>query len=284
MKVANSYRVTDIHRIKYYLVKTIKNHMAALSPDKISGRFNGPKILINSIPKAGTHLLESAMEVAPQIRNTNLKTISESWSSLEPRTLEKISKFKRGQIRTAHLVFYKEIMEKLEFEGVSTFLVIRHPLSIVVSHMKYVTYLDTHHPVHRYFLSLPNDRERLKAIIIGVPGVVAGIREVLEKFSGWLDCENVTVVRFEDLIGRGGGGSKSSQFDELSKIFSMVGMSLTHDKLEYIRSKTFNKKSLTFRNKSKTSDKDLFSEELYEIFYNEVKGVIDKYGYEIEKY
>ena len=272
-------RWKDTERVKYYINKTILNHLISLKPNKIIGRFYCPKVLVNSIPKAGTHLLESSLERMPMIRNTNLKTIIESWNSLEVQTIEKLLKFKNGQIRTSHLPYYEELHKVTMENEISTIFVIRNPLSIIMSHMKYVTYLDTHHPVHKYFLDLENDDKRLMALIKGVPGIVSGIKEVLEKFSGWLDKDNVTVVRFEDLVGAKGGGSDKAQEHEIIRIMDVLKIKYDSENLDYIKLKTFNEKSLTFRGEKKINIEESFSSTMLDTFYSEVDGVIHKYGY-----
>ena len=60
--------------IKKY-IKHIKSVSLSLNTNNLSGRFLGPKVLMNSIPKSGTNLLEQVLLLMPYMRRKLLATL-----------------------------------------------------------------------------------------------------------------------------------------------------------------------------------------------------------------
>ena len=146
----------------------------------------------------------------------------------------------------AHLEHDAAIAQRLTEENFKNFLMVRDPRSVIVSHYKYVTYIDTNHKTHAYFKSLKSDEVRLEAVIKGVPGIVEPIEKVFHAFTNWLS-EDCMLVRFEDLIGGEGGGSAEKQLLVIRDAANHLGIALDKDEVTRIASKVFSKKSPTFR-------------------------------------
>lgn len=249
-----------------------------LRPTAVKGRFIGPRVLMNSIPKSGTNLLESALNYFPLLRNAGRRTIMD-WDTVSESTLRKIRKIKRGQFVSAHLTVHATLISLLETEGIKSLCMVRDPRDIVVSNFKYVTNIDTTHITHKHFSSLPDDDARLMAAIRGVERIHASIGDVLSKYEGWLNDKNTLIVRFEDLIGSRGGGDDSRQYETILAIARHLEIDITEEQAKEICSRTFSTKSPTFRTGSIGGWRKYFKDEHEKVFNENVGELLKVYGY-----
>lgn len=237
---------------------------------------------MNSIPKAGTNLLETCLNRFPLLRNAGYSTLR-GWQFIDDVTLKKIRNIKRGQFFSAHLPAHAPLLSLMKNEDIKVLLMIRDPRDIVVSHFKYVTSIDTTHRTHKYFASLPDDDSRLMATICGVEGLVSPIDEVLSKFEEWLDRENVLVVRFEDLIGSQGGGNNSKQLQVVNSIARHLGIKLDDKHTQEISENVYSTKTMTFRSGKIGNWRKFFKDKHINVFKERAGELLVKYGYEKNK-
>jgi len=271
------YRARDrqIRHIKKKINVTLKG----LRLSAICGRFTGPRVLVVSLPKAGTHLLEGVLEELPGIRNAGWKTLSEGAAAhvVIERRLNRIG---RGMFANAHLAHSDWIMEIMRSREVKVIFMIRDPRDIAVSRYKYVAEIDYLHPANKLFSAMENDAERLSASIVGIEGIMPGIGEMLERFQGWIGEESVLVLRFEDLIGARGGGVDEVRFCQLKRILQFLGIYMTEQNLELLDKKIYRKTSSTHRKGIIGSWHAEYSEEHTRAFHDAVGCLLNRYGYE----
>ena len=270
---------TKLDRYKRHFKKKVYCTFRGLTLSAIHGRFCGPKVLVNSIPKAGTHLLETALSNFPLLRNAGKKTLS-CWDNPDRRTLMHLELIGKGQFLNAHFTPHNDILNTIKKENISVLFVIRDPRDIAVSNFKYISEIDKTHWAHREIKSLPNDSDRLMASIKGIPGILPSIGEMLTRFQPWLHMENIFICRFEDLIGPEGGGNFQKQLAILSDISNFIHIPVDQVKLEKIAAKVFSGKSSTYR-KGKVGDwQNYFDSEHINEFKNVANREIIAYGYE----
>jgi hypothetical protein len=231
-----------------YVLKKIRVTAAGLKPEKLLGHFAGPKVLSNSIPKAGTHLLEGLLEELPLLRNAGRRTLVENGAVRgSNRVLSELRKIRRGAFYNAHLPARPQYLSCLAQTGVRVILLVRDPRDIAVSRYKYAAYIDMLHRAHPYFEAAKDDVERLRMAIIGVPDAMPPLARVFEEFSGWAGMDNVLTVRFEDLRGEAGGGDSESQRQVVSGIIKHLGLCERVTDIDVLIGKAFSKMSSTFR-------------------------------------
>ena len=68
--------------------KHLRVRITDLRSTAIVRRFVGPKVLINSIPKVGTNLVEQTLSQFPLLHRSGLRTLR-GWSGVSPSTLKK---------------------------------------------------------------------------------------------------------------------------------------------------------------------------------------------------
>ena len=268
-----------IDRYIIFSKRVLYSFLRSFTISKIMGRFSGPKIFANSIPKSGTNLLEKVFYQMPVIRYSSYRTLRKHTDSKE-KILKKISSLKKGTYQMGHVDFDNDVVQQLHLNNFRTILMIRDPRQIIISHYKYVSYIDTNHPTYHFFKNLKDDNDRLLAVINGVDGVVESINDVLSSYESWLNDSKILVIKFENLIGEQGGGSKYKQHATIENICKHIDLDLTDNEIKKIANKIYDKKSPTFRAAKIDSWKEEFSIEQKAILKKCIGNWLIKYGYE----
>jgi hypothetical protein len=222
-----------------------------------------PRVIVNGPAKSGTHLLSDCVSLLPRMMFSGRHFVPHEFSAgptaggqiLPPIDVERLRRWldrcPNGMFVTTHAGYQAELAElwgDLEFRHI---LLLRDPRDIVVSFTHYVTnspWLKRH---AYYSETLSTLDERLMATIRGYNAAdgrhLQGIRANLETYLPWLDCDDVLVVRYEDLIGPAGGGTTERQHDTISRIGEFVGRGLSQQKIEQVATTMYSRASLTFR-------------------------------------
>lgn len=278
-------KVHDRVRMKVIL-KTIQfwcmRHIIQIRTGQNGALICSEKILANSIPKAGTHLLKTLFHNIPGVVPQFTYQIDESCTDIK-RQLGSIVK---GQVVTAHLTWSFELQEFLKDSEIRNFLIIRDLRDLVVSNAFYLLN-DKSHRLHSYFKSLNAFDECLSASIVGIEGFLLSdglssksIGDHANSFLPWLEDSNCLVVKFEDLIGSMGGGSDDVQKETVTSILKHLNLEIDGDKLESIALSCYSSSSRTFRKGIIGDWKNHFSENHKRQFKEVAGDVLIKLGYE----
>ena len=247
-----------------------------------------PILLGISFPKSGTHLLDQILlgfsKVAPfSLRVASLfanydgesgrrRSVNEmlSWlNSLRPR-----------DIASSHLFSLPEAVDYVCTPAFVPYFIFRDPRDIVVSHVFYVTDMESNHVQHAYFKSLPDFDARLKTSIMGRPDSDVEFFDIgtrFQAYSGWLDQPSVMKIHFEDLI-----------HDRTAILNQIIDHLLKRVSLRAPRQLILNsletsinpKKSPTFRSGKTGEWKKHFTDENKKIFKDVAGDLLVKLGYE----
>lgn len=167
---------------------------------------NGPSpVLVNSVPKSGTHLLLQLVSGAPGLVHWGSFIASEPSLTLRRRRAEEEVQLLRrlvpGEISPAHLFWSEQVARAVQDLGIRHLFIYRDPRAVAVSEAHYLTHMNRWHRLHSLFARLPSEKERLRLSIAGQAGADVGfpnIRERMGKYLGWLG-EPCLAVRYEDL-------------------------------------------------------------------------------------
>lgn len=234
-----------LDRIVIFTKRVVSSYLSLLKKSKRQGFNNGPKIFLNSIPKAGTHLLDSMLHEFPTLRPSVSRTV-QYWAKIDQLQIDKILSIHRGTFLRGHVPAHLDLIQALNKSDIKTLLIVRDPRAIVVSHEKYISQIDTTHPAHKYLSSLDAEA-RILACINGVEGMIESIENTFKLFQGWLELENCLVVRFEDLVGARGGSSDEVRLHQIQRISDFLGINLSAQQLDSMISSLDTPKSSTFR-------------------------------------
>lgn len=268
-----------LDRVMIFTKKIIRTQLAAMNVSTFRGRFVGPKVLANSVPKAGTNMMERVLSFMPTLRMAPYRTLME-WDVGLARNTSRIAKLGRGQFINAHLPAYPHFLEQVDSLHIRSLYLIRDPRDVVISNFKYVNEIDTTHPSSKFIAALPDDNARLTAAIIGIDGAVASVADVWNRFDGWRTHRNTLTVRYEDLVGSRGGGDDKVQKETIRAIAVHLGISLTDDELNFIAANVYSTKASTFRKGGTGNWKKVFTAEHVKLFKEQTGDLLIKLGYE----
>lgn len=260
----------------------------------------GPRVLANSMPKTGTHLVAALLKNLPHMlfsgrhhtlpqfelpgapRATERRGVWKvDWDRLE-RSLAAVN---HGQYMTAHFAPAPELLamlEKLEYRNI---IIMRDPRDAAVSSAFYITRLKRHFLHERYNTEFHAPGERIMASITGLPPTdryrgLGSIGSRAGRYRQWFDVPNTYGCRFEDLIGPSGGGDAVKQLEVVTAIARHVDREVSDDEAQRLAHRTWSQASSTFRKGTIGDWRNHFTEEHKKAF-KEVAGVeLIKLGYE----
>lgn len=244
---------------------------------------SGPRILANSIPKAGTHLLTRCLALLPGIMDSGLRMRGRfSDDGLESRLM----RVGGGCFIPVHLTYSEARGLLLSELGFQVPLIIRDPRDIAVSHFHYVTHGSRRHRLRAYYASLPDDQARLMTSITGIVKTqtdpALGLPDVGARFRAYLAWaqHGACVVRFENLVGPHGGGTREAQHEAIRRLAEYLGVMHDEETIERIALKVYDPRSSTFRKGSTGDWKHHLSPEHKEAFKRVAGQLLVELGYE----
>lgn len=190
---------------------------------------------------------------------------------------------------STHFPYTKEFADKISTDSFANFLTIRDPRDQVVSYafMVYKYREDMQAPFEQVLLDLIDGQTR-RFIPWGVALNNAyplawelGVVDFYKRYLPFAAQKNVKVIRFENLVGEAGGGSKEKQIQEIQAIAEHIDIKLSSRQVEEIAQKLFGG-TFTFREGQIGSWKKYFTPEIKQIFKN-TPGALDlliELGYE----
>lgn len=267
----------QLKSIQYFLKSRI------ISIPYILKKSQSSKVLINSYPKAGTHLLLSCFELLKEFPSPLIYHIDPDYRNSN----RLLSRMLNGQVISGHFFYSDELIKHLQLNSIKTLFIIRDLRDIAVSNFYYITYKDKTHRLHKYFKSLPNDEARLLAAIEGVEAKdlkqakgMPSIGDFARNYQPWVQSKDCLTLKFEDLVGVKGGGTNEVMEFTLEQIFNYLEISDLDHKLEFIKENLFNTNSKTFRSGQIGNWKKHFKALHIEAFKKEAGDLLIDLGYE----
>lgn len=266
------------------------------------------RIFLDSIPKTGAHLLERALDglgcprgqkpIGASVvlgRNGLLKSLLRApWTSRDavPVGVEVAVAARAGWLRRrlrgvapgtyvrGHVQYSEAFASLLEEGGFRLLHLVRDPRDVAVSHAHYV--LDRRrHVFHSFYRRLGSFEERLAFSISGgwVPGVgyLVSIGERFRSMEGWERYPDRLTLRFEDLVGAGGGGEVDRQRRTLGRLAAWMGRG--EEEGEALAGEIFGDSS-TFRKGQIGGWREAFGEEHRELFERVAGDALERWGYD----
>jgi hypothetical protein len=133
------------------------------------------------------------------------------------------------------------------------------------------------------FISQPDFRDRLRISIAGHPEArLPSIGKRFRDFAGWLDQADI-VVRFEDLVGPGGGGTTDLSVATLRALYATLDSELEERILHRLADRVFSSASGTFRKGLAGQWVGHFDKELLGLFQDSAGDVLNRYGYSLQE-
>jgi hypothetical protein len=164
-----------------------------------------PPIVVNSLPKSGTHLLLQITRAMPNVRYFGRFIATRPSLTLRERTpaalARRIARLMPAETVGAHLHYLPEVSEALERVNALHLFIYRDPRDVIVSEAHYLADMNRWHRMHKHFHKLPDDRARLTLALDGLDDRYPEANARLLPFVGWIDAPGVVAIRYEDLTG-----------------------------------------------------------------------------------
>jgi len=186
-----------------------------------------------------------------------------------------------GSVVSAHCVYSPGFEEILHRQDLRMVCILRDPRDTALSHMRYLQERPRH-PAFGEYMSLSDDHERLMYSIRGgwlgdYP--LESLDARYRRFLDWKHKAGAELVKFEELVGPGGGGSEASQREATRRVADHLGIELDEDRLEEICGGLFGQ-GRTFRKGQSGGWREGFAPE-HEAAAREVAGpLLVELGYE----
>jgi sulfotransferase 6B1 len=214
-----------------------------------------PRVLVNTMPKSGTHLATGLLRSLPHMRFSGVHLTAYDIArdgavdvGVLHRRLERV---RMGQFASAHLPADPAIVDAVDALGYRTLFLYRDPRDMAVSDLHYILAFDRH-PMHAALTAL-SPSERLSAVINGLPGKRAGLplleplADRCRAYRGWMARPGVLCVRFEDLVGSQGGGDDARQRAAVAAVAAHVDRPLSSAQAQRVADSLWSPRSSTFR-------------------------------------
>ena len=249
---------------------------------------NLPILLGISFPKSGTHLLDQILlgfsNVAPYAKRLHSFYAEYEGESGVKRAPEQaitwLDSLRPRDVASAHLFARPEAIARVCSPKFIPYFIFRDPRDVVVSHVFYVTEMESRHVHHDYYASLPDFDARLKVSILGRPALDIEFPNIADRFApylGWLDHDEVLAIHFEDLIHDRAATLTRIMEHFLVRVALQTPRQLILDSLESSINPT---KSPTFRSGKTGEWKKYFTEEYKKIFKDVAGDLLVRLGYE----
>lgn len=251
------------------MVKRLRRQAVRASMTLGPSRRSGPRVLVTSLPKSGTHLLSAVLEQFPELKKFPGNRIDPPppWTWLpggsetitvgigHPRTVDRIrlrrflSNLHPGTVVTGHVPYSPELAADLGQLGFRVIAMVRDPRDVVVSKVRFANST----PDGRRDRGIPKGESPERQISLSIEGYsfdgepVAGvdIGSRLASIAAWQPA-GALVVRFEDLVGDKGGGSADVQSATIRAIRAHLDLSSDDDVVARAASRSYGS-SPTFR-------------------------------------
>lgn len=266
---------------------------------------DGPKVLVITVPKSGTHLVDSILERIPPLRRQAKVGLNAKlrWHPYNiapwPRAATCLAGIGRpqrvklaavdhalGRIKAdtygmGQLPYDNALMALVERHNLRAVVAIRDPRDVLVSQY-HMALEQPDHFLHAEIKRLDDVPSRLRLLIEGTEGSAtakASLGQQLSFIQGWVDHPDVLTVRFEDLVGSRGGGDDDRQRDAIRTLASHVGHPVGDEQAAEIGRRMFGQ-GKTFRRGWVGGWREYFGDDVAAVFDEAVGDRLTRLGYE----
>jgi len=203
--------------------------------------------------------------------------------ALRDPIIEAILKMPKNHFVYNHYPYDPILLQSLVDANIPIVFLIRDPRDYVVSFTNHIL-RRSDHKHHRRFYYIKSDEERFLTVIMGAEeneefqGVLP-MKFMYEKMFGWLKNEQVLTLRFEEVIGVKGGGSKEVQYRTFEKLMKHINCPLEGDELYRLIDSSYNENANLFVKGKIGQWREDFSEKVLECFNEQAGYLLKILGY-----
>jgi len=250
---------------------------AAPNPDSAN------RVFVNSVPKAGTHLLGVALKAMPASRDSGVFLSHLGHDGSQRRLIHSASiltRIRSGYFVSGHMPWTHEDGALLERLGYRSLLLIRDPRDVLLSQIDHAVERSVNR-YHRTLLQLRDREAQVAFVLNGGPFVDSSSQApafdaYLRSYARW---NGALIVRFEDLAGLRGGADPDVQAKTLRTIAAHFRIDLDDGMVEDIVQVMHNTHTPTLRKGQVDRWRSEFTPEMCRLTDESLGGLIDELGY-----
>lgn len=260
-----------------------------------------PPIILNSVPKSGTHLLTRVFEILPEYNYSGTILATELACGHEdpespytvgvstPRGIQAdyftqlMADLQPGQYHYGHIPCTPANLDILKKYGIRMVTLLRDPRALVCSFVHFILWLPTH-PLKPAFEEIPILQDQIKLAIRGIkaksiddPASLLPISTCFKSIADWANWDGCSIVAFEELVGPKGGGSADRQQQAVNRILSHIGYPAEAPGRANLAEQLFAETSATFRKGQITGWQDDFTEDVSDYFNLHAGDSLDQF-------
>tara|TARA_X000001036_G_scaffold261351_2_gene242939 strand:- start:1845 stop:2711 length:867 start_codon:yes stop_codon:yes gene_type:complete len=249
-------------------------------------------IIINSIPKSGTHLADQFFKNIDEVKDFSFfiaqaPTRPHRLRS-ENKIIELISRIKPGEIVRGHFHYSKKIEELLIQKEILMIFVYRDPRDVIISEANYLYDMNKFHSLHKYFRHKHVLKDRIKLSIKGINSIKFGYKNVgerLKPYIGWKinKSDHIFSMNYESMRN-----SLDLCIEQLYLFFKKNNFFEKEISLQNFSTKVNQsidpKKSHTFRKGKDGGWKNQFDLEIINLYKDYEDGITENLGYEMPSF
>lgn len=264
--------------IKRYIKQVRKQSVflaGGLRLTALYGRFVGPKVLVNSVPKAGTNLLQELVTLLPLMRGKVTKTFS--LMNGVDELVYKLNGLQKGECAPGHVLYDARIEQAIKENDIRHILIVRDFRDVVYSNIRYIETIHVTHPHNKVFSKLSTLDEKIQACLLGNPDVqMIALPYFISQYREWVTCGNALVVRYENLLSL----DRNIAEQEIRKIIKYLGIDADVD-VAKVRAKMFNPNGLTFNSPGVDKWRKNFTQEQIALLNSSLGEELSYFGYKV---
>lgn len=169
---------------------------------------DGPPVIVNSLPKSGTHLLLQVTRSLPGSMYRGNFIATAPSISLKRRSDETLSRLITNilprETLGAHIYYSDQAVEAAKALNALHLFIYRDPRDVITSEAFYLAEMNRWHRMHKVFSGLKSQDERLALALSGYDERYPECNARILPYAGWLKPQSgALAIRYEDISGAG---------------------------------------------------------------------------------
>jgi len=211
------------------------------------------------------------------------ETFKSRLSTCREKVIEEILSIPDGSYVYNHFIYDPQLVEMLTRNNIPSIFLFRDPRDYIISMNNHIL----RHPEHKHhfrFLSMSSTEERLLALIEGIKEnkdsySVTPLELNYKVFKGWLFDKRVFKMRFEEIIGPRGKGSRFMQYKAFEEMMAHIGIEPDKSKFYKCVSESFSPVHSLFVKGQIGQWKEDFTPAVHKSFRRLGPRFLSEYGY-----
>jgi hypothetical protein len=175
------------------------------------------------------------------------------------------------------------LIDSLVTNAIPAIILVRDPRDFIISFKNHII-RHSEHNYHSHIFPLISDEERLLTLIHGLTerGLlykVTPLALTYHRFHGWIQDKRVLRIRFEEIIGPKGNGTRFLQFKTFERIMTHIGLKPDDDRFYNCVSESFSPSHSMFFKGLIGQWKEEFTPAVHECFNLHGKYLLSEFGY-----